>query len=276
MTTYLGDAAQPAARAGASRVALAAHGRFISRGGMAASTIYWLLWLLVSRRSTGRTGVRREFESLGLGALRLVASAAVLVGLIATFQVASQLSEYGAESVSISALGWFGARELGPITVALLVVARSASAIGGELASMRANGEIDALRAMGLDPIKYLIAPKLAALLIALPALTIIADGLITLGGWIGAQVFLGYGTSFFLELFRGSFALRDLGLGLVKSIIFALIIVLVASDEGLNVEGRVASIGEAATRAVIFAVVGVLGADTIVNAIFYFIPRLV
>jgi phospholipid/cholesterol/gamma-HCH transport system permease protein len=140
---------------------------------------------------------------------------------------------------------------------------------------MRASGEIDALRAMGLDPVKYLVAPKLAALLIALPALTILSNALIIVGGWIGSTLFLDYSSSFFVEEFRAAFALRDLVVGLGKSIIFAFIIGLVAADEGLNVEGRVAAIGEAATRAVVYSVLAVLAADTLVNAVFYFIPGL-
>ncbi|MEP6692459.1 MAG: ABC transporter permease [Gemmatimonadaceae bacterium] len=260
---------------GSQRAAAGATGRFVSRSRLAIGALYWFAWLSVSRRAAVGTGVRREFENLGVGALRLVASSAVLMGLIATFQVAAQLAQYGAQSVSISAIGWFGARELGPIAVALLVVARSASAIAGELASMRANAEIDALRAMGLDPVKYLIAPKLAALFFALPFLTIIADGLIVLGGLIGALAVLGFGTSFFFETFRGAFTLRDMAIGLFKSVTFAFVIIFIAADEGLNVESRVTAISEAATRAVIFSVVGVLAADTVVNAVFYFIPRL-
>jgi phospholipid/cholesterol/gamma-HCH transport system permease protein len=250
-------------------------GRFISRGALALSAGYWLAWLAFSRRTAMGTGVQRELEALGLGALRLVCAASFLVGLIAIFQVAYQLSLYGAEVMSIRAIGWFAARELGPVGVALLIVARSAAGIAGELASMRANGEIDALRAMGLDPVKYLVAPKLAALLVAVPALTILSDGLITLGGWAGSSLILKFSTSVFFEQFRLAFELRDLLIGLAKSVIFAFIIVMVAADEGLNVESRVAAIGEATTRAVVFAVIGVLGVDTVVNAVFYFIPVL-
>ncbi|MDQ3697138.1 MAG: ABC transporter permease [Gemmatimonadota bacterium] len=250
-------------------------GRFLSRGQLAITGVYWLAWLSFSRRTAIGTGIQREFEALGLGALRFVATASVLVGLITVFQVAYQLSAYSAEMMSVRAIGWFTARELGPIGVALMVVARSAAGVAGELASMRANGEIDALRVMGLDPVKYLVAPKLAALLIALPALTILSDGLIIFGGWIGATLFLKFSTSFFLDQLRLAFEVRDLFIGLAKSVIFAFIIVMVAADEGLNVESRVAAIGEATTRAVVYAVIGVLGVDTVVNAVFYFIPAL-
>lgn len=250
-------------------------GRILSRGRLALGALYWLAWLSVSRRIPVRTGIQRELETLGIGALPLVVPASVLVGLIAIFQIASQLLEFGAEAMSIRAIAWFTAREFGPVGAALLVVARSASGIAGELASMRAGGEIDALRAMGLDPVKYLVAPKLAALIIGLPALTIISTALIIFGGWIGTTLFLNYSTSFFIEEFRSAFAMRDLIVGLGKSVIFAFIIALVASDEGINIEGRVAAIGEATTRAVVYSVLAVLGADTLVNVVFYFIPGL-
>jgi len=248
-------------------------GRFVSRARLVGRSMYWLAWLIGSGGGRVGSGVQREIETLGIGALRLVGAASVLVGLIATFQIAYQLSAYSAQSMSGQAIGWFGARELGPLVVAILVIARSASRIAGEFASMSVNAEIDALRAMGLDPIKYLVAPKLAALLLALPALTILSDGLILLGGWVGNTMFLGFTTGFYLEQLRVSFTIRDLIVGLVKAVAFALLIGLVAADEGLNVERRVSAISEAATRTVVACLIAVLAFDTLMNAIFYFIP---
>lgn len=251
-------------------------GRFLSRGRVFFGALHWLGWIIVSPRSVVSGGVAREIDALGVGALRLVASASILVGLIATFQVAYQLKQYGAESVSALAIGWFATREVGPLVVALLVVTRSASAIAGEFAAMTTSGEIDALRAMSLDPVKYLVAPKLAALCIAVPALTVIADGLITFGGWIGTTLFLGFNTRFYLEQIRTSLSTSDLAIGVAKSFMFAFVIAIIASDEGLGVDRRVAAIGEAASRAVVYCLLAVLAADTLVNAVFYFIPALV
>ncbi|HEY7233625.1 MAG TPA: ABC transporter permease [Gemmatimonadaceae bacterium] len=251
-------------------------GRFLSTGRVALGALHWLAWIIVSPRSVVSGGVAREIDALGVSALRLVGSASILVGLIATFQVAYQLKQYGAESVSALAIGWFGTREVGPLVVALLVVTRSASAITGELAAMTTGGEIDALRAMNLDPVKYLVAPKLAALCIALPALTIISDGLITLGGWLGTTLFLGFNSRFYLEQIRTSLSTSDIAIGAAKSLAFAFIIAIIAADEGLGVDRRVAAIGEATSRAVVYCLLGVLAADTLVNAIFYFIPNLI
>jgi phospholipid/cholesterol/gamma-HCH transport system permease protein len=252
-----------------------ASGRFMSRGRLFAGAIYWLAWLSTSRRAVVTASVTRELQALGLDALRLVGSSSVLVGLIATFQVAYQLAPFGAEVMSIKAIGWFAARELGPLVTALLVIARSASAIAGELASMSTSAELDALRAMDLDPVKYLVTPKLAALLVSLPGLTILSDALIAVGGWIGSVLVLGVGTTFYLEQFRESLTVQDIFVGLTKSVIFAVIIAIVPADEGLSVNRRTGAIGAAATRAVVFSTIGVLAADTLVNAVFYFIPRL-
>ncbi|HEX6059740.1 MAG TPA: ABC transporter permease [Gemmatimonadaceae bacterium] len=248
-------------------------GRFISRGQLAAQAMYWLAWLAFSRRAILSSGVQREILALGVGAVRLVVSASFLVGLIATFQIAYQLASFSAESMSGTAIGWFTARELAPLVVALLVVARSAAAIAGELASMNANGEIDALRVMGLDPVKYLVTPKVAALLVVLPFLTVLANAGIVAGGWVGNVIFLGFNTSYFLEQFRNAYELRDLFVGLAKSLLFGFVLGVIAADEGLSVHRRFAEIGQAATRSVVYSLIGVLGADTIVNVVFYFIP---
>ena len=248
-------------------------GRFLDRWELLVTASYWVAWLSFSRRTAMGTGIAREFDQLGMGALRLIVPASLLVGIITTFQVASQLSQFGAQSLSVQAIGWFAARELGPVVVALLVVTRSASGIAGELASMRANGEIDALRAMGLNPVKYLVAPKLAALLIAVPGLTILADALIVLGGWLGSIAILDVSTRFYFDQFRSAFELRDLFIGLIKSLCFAYMIALIACDEGLSVEAHLQSIGTATSRAVVLTVLGVLAADTVINAMFYFIP---
>ena len=254
----------------------AAGGRFISRSRLAIRALYWVAWLTVSGRRGVSSGFVREFEALGLGALRLVASAGVLVGLIATFQVAYQLEPCSAEMMSARALGWFSLREFGPLVAGLLVVARSSSAIAGEFASMGPSNELDALRAMGLDPVKYLVAPKLAALLLALPALTILCDGAIIVGGWIGTTLFLEFGTGFYLNQLQESLNVRDLAIGMGKSVVFALVLGIIAADEGLSVDPTLRAIGGAATRAVVFCLIGVLAADTLVNAVFYFIPALV
>lgn len=251
-------------------------GRFVSRMRVAFGSLYWLGWLVGSPRSVLASGVARELDELGVGALRLVASSAVLVGLIAILQVAYQLKLYSAEALSAKAIAWFAWRELGPVAVALLVVSRSASAIAGELAAMVSNAEIDTLRAMGLDPVKHLVAPRLGALLVAVPALTIIADGLIVLGAWLGSSIFLRLTARYFVEQTHGAVSEGDLAIGLAKSLLFAFLIAVIAADEGINVDRAAGAVGRASSRAVVHCLLAVLAADTFINAVAYFIPALV
>ena len=253
----------------------AAHGRFISRTRIGVRSLYWLFWLAFSRRAAVSSGVAREIEALGLGAVSIVISAAILVGLIATFQVATQLSEYGAQVMSARAIGWFTARELGPLVAALLIVARSASAIAGEFASMSTNAEIDALRAMGLDPVKYLVTPKLGGLLVVLPAMTVFATFFIAIGVFSG-NLLLGFNAYEILGDLRGAIRVWDILVGIGKAMIFAFVIAVIAADEGLAIERRVQAIGSAATRSVMFCMIAILSVDTVVNVFFYFIPSLV
>jgi len=272
--------ADASATDGGPAIATTTSGRFVTRGELASRALTGLASVITpnARRRPAplAAGVMREVDAIGVGAIRLVVASAILVGLITVFQVAYQLAPYGAEVMSARALAWFVAREIGPVVVAILIVARSAAAIAGEFASMNANGETDALRVMGLDPVKYLVVPKLAALLIALPLLTSVAIALAVVGGWLGTSVVLGYNTGLYLEQLHEAFAIRDVAVGLIKSVVFALIIGLIAADEGLAVaRGRISGIGTAATRAVVHCLIGVLAADTVVNAIVYFIPGL-
>lgn len=272
--------ADASATDGGPAIATTSSGRFVTRGELASRALAGLASVITSnarrRPAPLAAGVMREVDAIGVGAIRLVVASAILVGLITVFQVAYQLAPYGAEVMSARALAWFVAREIGPVVVAILIVARSAAAIAGEFASMNANGETDALRVMGLDPVKYLVVPKLAALLIALPLLTSLAIALAVVGGWLGTSVVLGYNTGLYLEHLHDAFATRDVAVGLIKSVVFALIIGLTAADEGLAVaRGRISGIGNAATRAVVHCLIGVLAADTVVNAIVYFIPGL-
>ena len=145
-----------------------------------------------------------------------------------------------------------------------------ASATPGANASHSPHGTLTVLQGAALY-----VGAVLGTGVIALPALTIIADGLITIGGWIGSSFFLRYNTLFYLEQLRSAFAVRDLVLGLLKAFLFGFVIAFVAADEGLNVGRGVGLIGDATTRAIVFCLLGVLAADSFVNAVFYFIPGL-
>jgi phospholipid/cholesterol/gamma-HCH transport system permease protein len=239
-----------------------------------ARALYWVPWAW-RPSARARSGTGRDIEALGVDALPLAAGSALLVGLLATFQVATRLQHFGAGTLTPTGIGWFVARELGPVIVALLVVARSSARIAGELAAMTVAAELDALRSMGLEPVKYLVAPRLAALLLTLPCLTLAANAFILLGAWLGHVVFLGASTSSFVEQVRAAFLPWDIVVGVLKGGLFALVIGAVTAVEGLSVERQGGAIGEVAGRAVSYSVLGVLGVDALLNAVLYLIPDL-
>ena len=132
-----------------------------------------------------------------------------------------------------------------------------------------------------LRGLHYQLPPAAQAKLVAdglcyvepVPFLTVLANAGIVAGGWVGNVIFLGFNTSYFLEQFRNAYELRDLFVGLAKSLLFGFVLGVIAADEGLSVHRRFAEIGQAATRSVVYSLIGVLAADTIVNVVFYFIP---
>lgn len=185
-------------------------------------------------------------------------------------QCASELRRFGALQyvVDLVAIGF--TRELGPLITALAVSGRSASAISAEIGTMVVTEEVDALRVMGLDPLEFTIAPKYLAAVITLPCLTILS----TLCGIFAGYLFLAFSLDMSLAVYSQAVAetilLRDVGLLLVKSVVFATIIVDVGCLEGLRVRGGPEAVGRSATTAVVQSTFLVILADLAATAIFY------
>ena len=206
----------------------------------------------------------------GNGSLPLVALICFLVGMIMALQSAYQLYAYGALDLVSSLVAVSISRELAPLLAAIIVAGRFGSAIAAELGTMRVSNEIDALEVMGIDPTSYLVVPRLAALLVTLPCLTIFADLVGILGGmFIGVGVLdLGFGA--YVEDTVDSLVLQDIYIGLVKSVAFAAIIGLVGCHQGLTTRGGAEQVGRSTTSAVVRSIVLVVFADLFVTAIFY------
>ena len=153
-------------------------------------------------------------------------------------------------------------RELGPVLCALMVTGRVGSAISAELGSMVVSQQIDAMRALGTDPIRKLVAPRLLALLVSLPLLTVLADVLGIFGGWVTAVALYSVSSSVFISAVRDGITTDDLIGGIVKPIVFSLIIGTIACRQGLSTEGGTVGVGRSTTRAVVNASIIVIIAD--------------
>lgn len=216
-------------------------------------------------RATLQQSVRAGFDSLPL-----VGLISVLVGMIVAFQLAYQLEKMGATSMVRSLVAITVTRELAPLLTAIIMAGRYGSAITAELGTMKVSQELDALTMMGIDPIAFLVVPRLLALIITLPCLIIFADTIGILGGMIVGVGTLGLGPGGYLASSLDALQLRDLFTGLVKAVGFGAIIGLVGCQQGLSTLGGAEGVGRSTTTSVVHSIVLIIGADLFVTALFY------
>ena len=207
-----------------------------------------------------------SFYLVVVGAIALVGAFA---GIVMTLQMSRALSTYGATSqtgqvVSISII-----RELGPVLTALLVAGRNASGIASELGSMKVTEQIDAMRALGTDPIQKLVVPRLMATAFMQPLLTAIADFVGLIGGLLIAVSVIGNTANQYWTSAIDVLELNDMVQGLLKPFVFAIVISLVGCFYGMRTSGGTQGVGLATTKAVVVASVWVFVLDVLVTQIF-------
>ena len=203
-----------------------------------------------------------QMDTIGVGSLTIILLTGFFTGAVLTLQTYPTLASYGAQSqtgylVAISLI-----RELGPVLTALMITGRVGSAISAELGSMTVSQQIDAMRALGTDPVRKLVAPRLIALVITLPLLTVVADVVGIGGGWVTATSLFGMSSSTFLTSVRDGITTDDIVGGIIKPVFFAVIIGTIACYKGLNTEGGTVGVGRSTTSAVVTASIIVIIVD--------------
>ncbi len=161
--------------------------------------------------------------------------------------------------------------EMGPLITAILIAGRSGAAITAEIATMKVSEEIDALQVMGVDPLPYLIVPKLYALVIALPLLTVFANVIGIIGGAVIGVTYLDIDFMPFFKEVLEALRYKEIFTGMVKSVTFAVIILLTATYFGLKAKGGAEGVGKVTTSSVVSSIFFVIVADSILGLIFYF-----
>jgi phospholipid/cholesterol/gamma-HCH transport system permease protein len=224
---------------------------------------------LVGNRNRWRSAVQ-QMLAIGVDAVPMVGIMAVCAGFILAMQGASELRQFGAMQFVTDLVTIGFTRELGPLLTAIAVSGRSGSAFSAEIGSMIVTEEIDALRTMAIDPVEFVLAPKFLAALIMLPCLTIISNACGILAGGVFMQLSTHMAFSVYLRDVVHSVVLRDVMIGLVKSLAFATIIVQVGCLEGFRVRGGPDAVGRSATAAVVKSTFLVILADVGFTAIFY------
>jgi phospholipid/cholesterol/gamma-HCH transport system permease protein len=203
-----------------------------------------------------------QMDAIGVGSLTIIVLTGFFTGGVLTVQTFPTLKSYGAQSQTGYLVAVSLVRELGPVLCALMVTGRVGSAISAELGSMVVSQQIDAMRALGTDPVRKLVAPRLWALLISLPLLTVLADVLGIFGGWVTAILLYSVSSSVFVSAVRDGITTDDLIGGVVKPIVFSLIIGTIACRQGLSTEGGTVGVGRSTTRAVVMASIVVIITD--------------
>jgi phospholipid/cholesterol/gamma-HCH transport system permease protein len=238
---------------------------------LSADTAYFLITGLFKKRGIRWDVVIYEMAAMGSRALGVVGLIAFLVGATMALQSAAQLRQFGANIFVVDLIGISMTRELGPLMAAIVVAGRSGSSVAAEIGTMMVTEEIDALKTMGLHPTRFLIVPKVLAITITQPLLTVLADGLGILGGFLVASTYLEVSPTAFFSRLEESLYVKDLLTGLVKSVIFAQLIVTVGAICGMRTKGGADAVGRATTASVVAGIFAVITADALASLAFYF-----
>jgi phospholipid/cholesterol/gamma-HCH transport system permease protein len=221
-------------------------------------TIRWAETLLVAERA-------------GVNGLPIVLLIAFIVGLVMAFQAAIPMKTFGAEIYVANLIGIAMVRELGPLMTAIVLAGRSASAFAAEIGTMKINEEIDALTVMGLAPVHFLIVPRVVAATLITPLLTVFADLVGILGGAV-VILSMGYPPIAYYNQVVGFVSWQDLTGGLVKSVVFGLIIAATGCIRGYQTRRGPSAVGEATTRAVVTSIILIAVFDGIFSVIYYYL----
>ena len=210
-----------------------------------------------------------QMDAIGVGSLFIVSLIGFFSGVVMALQMSRALSAYGAQGQIGQIVSITLVRELGPVLASLLVAGRNASGIASELGSMRVTEQIDAMRALGTDPIQKLVTPRLIAMAVVLPLLTIIADFLGLVGGWFIAYGMLNITTSQYWSTAWRALEYNDLTQGLLKPFLFAIVIALVGCYYGINTTGGTQGVGRSTTKAVVVSSVWIFIITSLLDPLF-------
>jgi len=213
--------------------------------------------------------VPRLMERAGADGLPIVLVINFLVGLVTAFQAAVQLKQFGANIFVADLVGLSVTRELAPLMTAIIVAGRSGAAFSAELGTMRVSEEIDALRTLGLDPYGFLVFPRVIALALVLPLLTILADVVSIAGGLLVAMLGLDLTANAYLLETQKAVGLWDVFSGCLKTVFFGLNIALIACQRGLAARGGAEGVGRATTSAVVTSLFAIVVVDAIFTVLF-------
>ena len=231
-------------------------------GVLVVQSFYWLVAGPRQRQPVRLSAVFAEAREIGINALLIVGVLAATIGVMLAIQGIFTLRIFGAESRVVFGLAKSMTREFAPLITGILVAGRSGSALAARIGTMKINQELDALSVMGINPVRYLVAPALIAMIIMVPALTFFSElvGLLAAGVYVNLE--LDIGLRAYWSQVLDSVTIDDLAHGLGKSAIFAVLIAIVGVVNGASVTGGAEGVGRATTRSVVHAISAIIITD--------------
>jgi len=210
-----------------------------------------------------------EMQQCGAMALPIVSLISLLTGLIMAYQAAVQLRQFGADIFVADLVGLAVVREMGPMMAAVVLAGRTGAAFAAQIGNMRTGEEIDALETLGIAPVEFLVLPRLVALTLMMPLLALYANCLGVLGGMFVSASVLDIPPSAYWVETQTIIDLSDLSSGLIKSVVFGVIVAVAGCLRGMQCERSAAGVGRAATSAVVTAILLIITADAIFAVLF-------
>lgn len=251
------------------RPLLAPVGTFVGEFGrltlMLAESVYWGV-----RRPFKLDYIFKQMEFIGVNSAVVVIITGTFTGMVLALQSYYGFRKFGAEGLVGATVALSMTRELGPVLTCLMVTGRAGSAMAAQLGTMRVTEQIDALTVMALNPIKYLVTPRIVASVLMLPVLTIISDFVGVVGGYLVGVKLLGINEGAFVNKMVKYVELGDIYNGLVKSAVFGIILSLVACYKGFYARGGAEGVGRATTEAVVVSSVTILISDYILTSLMF------
>jgi phospholipid/cholesterol/gamma-HCH transport system permease protein len=241
---------------------------------LCTDAIYWTLVAPLEGRGFRFGAFMDELHEMGVRAVRIVCLMNFLLGLIIAMLSAKQVEAFGLQIFVANLVVIAFARELAAVMTAVVVSARTGAAIAAEIATMEVQEEIDALRGMGISVTQYLVAPKLLAMIVSLPCLTVLGMLSGTFGGALWGIGVLGFQPSIWYEQTLGATSMGDIGQGMLKSLFFAVAIALIGCHNGFRVTGGSRGVGRMTTRAVVMDIFTLIVIDIVFASFFYYILK--
>jgi len=241
-------------------------------GGLAQLCGKSLRLLFASPLKRGRLLERTVHQAMavGVGALPIISLITFFVGIIIALQGAYELQRIGAMGLVASLVSITITRELGPLVTAIVVIGRSGSAFAAEIGTMRVTEELDALEAMALDPVAFLVLPKFLAMAVMMPCLAIWSDFMGVSGGCLFGVASSNFTFGSYAIATRDALVMHDVTTGIVKSLVFALVITAVGCQEGFSTGAGAEQVGRSTTSAVVISILMVILIDLVFTTLFY------